>query len=91
MHMKRRTYLDLLIWNDAVTLLPVSRDILIRTADVRKISRLKLPDAIHLVSAIQSDCKFLVSGDADFKKLPTGMKLVKPDERGTENLLRVFA
>jgi predicted nucleic acid-binding protein len=89
--MKRRTYLDLLLWSGAVTLLPITRDILIRTADLRKMAQLKLPDAIHLVSAILNDCKFLVTGDADFKKLPTGMKRVKPDEDGIEGLLRVLA
>jgi predicted nucleic acid-binding protein len=74
-----------------VTLLPVSRDILIRTADLRRLAKLKLPDAIHLVSAIKSDCAFLVSGDTDFKKLPYGMKLVKPDDKGIESLLQAFA
>jgi predicted nucleic acid-binding protein len=73
------------------TLLPVTRDILIRTANLRKMTPLKLPDAIHLVSAIWSECRFLVTGDADFKKLPPGMKHVKPDEKAIENLLLVLA
>ena len=88
---KRRVYLDLLIWGGAVTLLPVTRDILIRTADLRKLTKLKLPDAVHLVSAIRHDCKFLVSGDNDFKKLPSGMKLIKPDAKGIEGLLQELA
>jgi predicted nucleic acid-binding protein len=65
---KRRAYLDLLIWSGAVTLVPVTRDILIRTADLRKMTPLKLPHAIHLTSAIFSKCGFLMTGDADFKK-----------------------
>ncbi|MGO9396401.1 MAG: type II toxin-antitoxin system VapC family toxin [Xanthobacteraceae bacterium] len=88
---KRRAYLDLLIWSGAVTLVPVTRDILIRTADLRKTTPLKLPDAIHLMSAIFSKCRFLVTGDADFKKLPSSIKQVKPDEQGIQNLLRVLA
>ncbi|MGB7100573.1 MAG: PIN domain-containing protein [Xanthobacteraceae bacterium] len=88
---KRRVYLDLLIWSGAVSLLPVTREILIRTADLRKISPLKLPDAIHLISAIQSKCRFLVTGDADFKKLPAGMRQVRPDEKGIQNLLQALA
>lgn len=91
LHMKQRVYLDLLIWSDAVTLLPVTRDILIRTADLRRTISLKLPDAIHLMSAIRSECGFIVTGDADFKKLPSGMKRVRPDEQGIDRLLRVLA
>lgn len=88
---KRRVYLDLLVWSRTVTLLPIVRDILIRTADLRKISRLKLPDAIRLTSAIQHNCTFFVSGDAHFKKLPSGMKRVRPDEQGVTALLGELA
>ena len=88
---RRRVYFDLLIWSGAVSLLPVTRDILIQTSDLRKMTKLKLPDAIHLMSAIRSNCRFLVTGDADFKKLPQGIKQVKPDEKGIENLLQVLA
>lgn len=88
---KRRVYFDLLLWSGAVTLLPVTRDILIRTADLRKLMRLKLPDAIHLASAIKNNCGFLVTGDSDFKKMPSGMERVRPDEKGIENLLQVLA
>lgn len=91
LHVKRRVYLDLLIWSGAVTLLPVTREILIRTADLRRMTRLKLPDAIHLVSAIRHDCKFLVTGDTDFKKLPSSLRQVRPDEGGIESLLRELA
>lgn len=91
LHTKRRVYLDLLIWSGAMTLLPVTRDILIRTADLRKTTRLKLPDAIHLMSAIRSNCTFLVSGDVDFEKAPPGIEHVRPDAKGIENLLRTLA
>jgi predicted nucleic acid-binding protein len=91
LHIKRRVYLDLLIFSGAVALVPVTRDILIRTADLRNVTRLKLPDAIHLVSAIQHDCKFIVTGDADFKTLPPGIKHVSPDEQGIESLLQELA
>ena len=87
LHAKRRVYLDLLVFS-AVNLVPVTRDILIRTADLRKITPLKLPDAIHVETAVQSKCRFLVTGDAAFKKLPAGLQLVKPDEEGIRDLLR---
>jgi predicted nucleic acid-binding protein len=91
LHIKRRVYLDLLVFSGAVTLLPVTRDILIRTADLRKSISLKLPDAIHLISAIRSDCRFIVTADADFKKLPLGTKHVSPDEQGIDGLLGMLA
>jgi predicted nucleic acid-binding protein len=51
---------------------------------------MKLPDAIHLVSAIRSKCRYLVSSDSDFDDLPDGMERVKPDAGGIEGLLKVF-
>jgi predicted nucleic acid-binding protein len=50
--------------------------------------KLKLPDAIHLTSAVQSDCKFVVTGDTDFKRLRAGVRHIRPDEKGVESLLR---
>jgi predicted nucleic acid-binding protein len=88
---KRRAYLDLLVFSGTVNLVPITREILIHTADLRKIAPLKLPDAIHLETAIRSKCGFLVTGDTDFKKLPSGMKKVNPDEPGIRNLLRALA
>jgi predicted nucleic acid-binding protein len=88
---KRRVYFDLLVWSGAADLVPVTRDILVRTADLRKMTPLKLVDAIHLMSAIHTKCRFLVTGDTQFKKLPTGMKLVKPNAEGVRNLLQVLA
>jgi predicted nucleic acid-binding protein len=91
LQVKRRVYMDLLIWSGAVDLIPVTRDILISTADLRNVTPLKLPDAIHLASAIYGKCGFLVTADTDFKKLPKGMTHVKPDEQGIRNLLRLLA
>jgi predicted nucleic acid-binding protein len=90
LHIKRRVYLDLLLWSQFITLVPVSRDVLIETADLRSVARMKLPDAIHLVSAIRSKCRYLVSSDSDFDDLPDGMERVKPDAGGIEGLLKVF-
>jgi predicted nucleic acid-binding protein len=90
LHIKRRVYLDLLLWSGFILLIPVNRDILIETADLRTVARLKLPDAIHLVSAMHAKCQYLVSNDDHFKKLPTGMEHVKPDDAGIEKLVKVF-
>lgn len=85
---KKRVYLDLLLWSRAFDLVPVSLDILIETAKLRKVARLKLPDAIHLVSAIRRDYKFFVCDDNDFKKLPANMKRVRPTLGEIDDLIR---
>ncbi len=87
LQIKRRAYLDLLIWSAFITLIPVSRGILIETADLSTVARFKLPDAIHLVSAIRRGCRFFVSADKDFDKLPQGMERIDPDENGVSRLI----
>ncbi|QWG12733.1 type II toxin-antitoxin system VapC family toxin [Bradyrhizobium sediminis] len=86
--MKRRAYLDLLLWSGFVALIPVGRNILIETAEQRAMHRLKLPDAVHLVSAIHAQCRFFVSADRDFERLPVGMERVDCDHAGLAGLLR---
>jgi predicted nucleic acid-binding protein len=88
LHIKRRAYLDLLVWSAFITLIPVSRDFLIETADLSAVARFKLPDAVHLVSARRNGCRFFVSADKDFDKLPHGMERLDPDEDGLSRLMK---
>jgi predicted nucleic acid-binding protein len=49
-------------------IVPVSRDILDLAANVRAMNKtIKLPDAIHVATAMQENCKFFVSND---KRIP---------------------
>jgi predicted nucleic acid-binding protein len=91
LHMKRRAYLDLLLWSGFLALVPVSREILIETAGLRAVSRFKLPDAVHLVSAIHARCRFFVSADRDFDQLPEGMERVSCDQDNLPRLLKAFS
>jgi len=56
---QRRSYLNMIVWSRIFDLHPVSRDILIETAEYRKAQYRKkagmprLPDAIHVVTAIR--------------------------------------
>jgi predicted nucleic acid-binding protein len=65
----KRAYLDLIVWSKFLDLVPVSRNILYQSAELRFIhkknyrKKLKLPDAIHLVTAVQRGCKYFVSAD----------------------------
>jgi predicted nucleic acid-binding protein len=91
LHVKRRAYLDLLLWSGFVALIPVSRDILIETAALRAMGKFKLPDAIHLVSAVHVRCRFFVSADRDFNKLPEGMERVNCNHDDLPRLLKVLS
>jgi predicted nucleic acid-binding protein len=87
LHIKKRIYLDLIVWSGFIELIPVSRDLLIETANLRNVSRHKLPDAVHVVSAIRSRCTYFLSNDVDAKRVPTQMQWVRPDEQGVATIL----
>lgn len=57
--------------------LPVRRDVLLSAARIRaKRSSVKLPDAIHLASAVALGCTAFVTDDRRFKA-PEGIKLME--------------
>jgi predicted nucleic acid-binding protein len=87
---RRRMYLDLLVRNSFFDLRPVTRDILLETSHLRERAKLKLPDAIHLATAIASNCRYMLSNDDDFDRAP-GLIRVEPDEAGIEILLGALA
>ena len=89
--MKRRAYLDLQLWSGFVALIPVSRSILIETAKLRAMGRFKLPDAIHLVSAIQVQCRLFISADKDFDKMPEGIERVDCSHDNLPRLLEALS
>jgi len=83
---ERRSYLNLIL-----DLHPVSRDILIETADYRKVAGMpKLPDAIHAVTAIRADCRIIISRDHRLR-LPEGYTVVSPDPAALSSLIRDLA
>lgn len=70
------TYQAIITDNGAFTVAAVSRDILIEAARLRAMrSTIRLPDAIHIATAKNAECGFLVSAD---KRLPQveGLKCV---------------
>lgn len=59
--------------------LPVRRDILAAAAGIRAGRRsVRLPDAIHVASAVAMDCRFFVTDDRRIK-MPDGVKLLGVD------------
>jgi predicted nucleic acid-binding protein len=86
---QRRSYFTLILHSGLFDLLPVTRDILIETADYRRNrarpsfevhgSMPKLPDAVHVVTAIKAGCNTFVSFDRGLK-LPVGLDRVGLEE-----------
>lgn len=92
----KRTYLDLIVWSKFIDLAPVNRDVLYESAELRAMhklahgKKLDLPDAIHLVTAIQHKCRYFVSADKGISP-PNEMTKISPDNAGVSVILKVFA
>jgi predicted nucleic acid-binding protein len=85
---QRRSYIDLIVSSRIFDLQPVSRDILIETADYRESSGMpKLPDAIHIVTAVRAGCKTILSADSRLR-LPEGYTVLSPDRESLTRLVR---
>jgi predicted nucleic acid-binding protein len=75
---QRRMYLDLIMWSHTFDLQPVSREVLMETAEYRRNAYMsKLPDAIHVVTAIRAGCRTVLSADSRLK-LPEGFRAMLP-------------
>jgi predicted nucleic acid-binding protein len=85
---RRRSYLSLVPWSRIFDLQPISRDVLIETAEYRRSAGMpKLPDAIHAVTAIKSGCRTVLSADKRMK-LPDGFTRIPPDNAGLARLTK---
>lgn len=87
---RRRLYLDLLVGGSFIDLRPITRNILIETADIRRTARYKLPDAIHVATAIHANCGFFMSHDDGMKRLPEGLNRLQPNRAGVDLLLEAL-
>jgi predicted nucleic acid-binding protein len=85
---QRRSYLNMIVWSQIFDLHPVSRDILIETAEYREYAGMpKLPDAIHVVTAIRAGCRRVLSADLRLK-LPEGYSVLSPAAENLTSLIR---
>ena len=86
-NVQRRNYLNMIVWSRIFDLQAVSRDILIETAKYRETAGMpKLPDAIHVVTAIRAGCRTILSADLRLK-LPEGYSVLPP---AANNLFRLI-
>lgn len=86
---RRQLYAELLVGHAFVDLRPVTREVLLGTADLRQsmARKARLPDAIHLVTALQAGCSYVMPADKDMTHLPAGVTLVRPDVEGVAVIL----
>jgi predicted nucleic acid-binding protein len=84
----RRRYLDLIVWGGVVDLRPVSRDVIYETVELRPYAPLKLPDAIHLATAILAGCRYLVTRDEGFRNMPAGMQRMAPEPKQLAGIVK---
>ena len=92
----RKRYMDLIVWSDIFDVKPITREIILQTATHRRMTTTtvagrttmqKLPDAIHVVTAMVNGCDSFVSSDRRLK-LPASMRAVSADATGIKALLR---
>jgi len=62
---------------DFVQIFQLEKDIKLKTAEIRKTTRVKLPDAIIAATALSFDLTLLTNNTSDFKNIE-GLKLINP-------------
>ena len=70
-----RIYEDLLQSSPGLTVVPIDRSILVVAARLRAQLTLRLPDAIHVATALATDCELFVSNDRKVR-LPDRLRLL---------------
>lgn len=65
-----QTYLEVLQSRQALDVFPVDRAVLIEAACLRSVERVKLPDAIHVATALRRRCDTVLTNDPDFQTIP---------------------
>jgi predicted nucleic acid-binding protein len=59
------------------TVIPLTRAIVLKTIDIRKMRKIKLPDAIIAATALVYDLTLISRNDGDFKKI-AGLNYLNP-------------
>ncbi|NET38343.1 MAG: type II toxin-antitoxin system VapC family toxin [Cyanothece sp. SIO1E1] len=70
---QQEIYAEALTSTDTLSVIPIERSILVQAAQIRGTTKLKLPDAIHVATAISNQCTTLLTNDKqlqNFSALP---------------------
>lgn len=87
---KRKIYHDLLVAGRYIPLIPVTFELLEDTANLRIAHAHKLPDAIHIATALGSGCAYFLSSDSDASRLPATLRRLNTDEAGVAALMKAL-
>lgn len=58
-----------LLFHSGITLIPISREILLLATELRAKHRLKTPDAIHAATSIYTNCRRFITNDQGFRNI----------------------
>jgi predicted nucleic acid-binding protein len=68
-------YLRFLDNRPSLPVLPIDRDVLLGAARIRATLETKLPDAIHIATAIRAECSIFLTNDKRLR-VPAGLRVV---------------
>ena len=90
---RKRLYFNLLVRSRFIDLQPVSRAVLIETSEFRRQAlskgrKPKLPDSIHVVTAMRSGCSYLMSNDAGMGPLPNSISAISSQTADVAAIMR---
>lgn len=80
----QRRYQQILSESNVLQVLPISRNVLIDAARIRSTHGFKLPDAIHIATAVYCQCTFFLTNDIELAGVPhlTTLRLHSLARRG---------
>lgn len=67
---QQKTYKQFISNSQNLTVIPVSRQVLIEAAQLRASINIKLPDAIHAATALLTQCSTFLTNDQRFQNVP---------------------
>ena len=92
MSVAERRHLYLKLFDDVgfVSLKPVTREVLMDTVALRENHPQRVPDAIHIATAIATGCRYFMSFDNDARRLPPALTWLTPTDREIDELLKIL-
>lgn len=67
---QQQTYKQFISSSQNLSVIPISRDILIEAARLRGSINIKIPDAIHAATALLTQCSTFITNDQGFQRIP---------------------
>lgn len=87
---RRGIYLRLFDEGKFIGLRPITRRVLLDTASIREDHSQRMPDAIHVATAIDSGCKYFMTYDKDARRLPPSLTWLTPSTEDVDQFLAVL-